>query len=211
VQSPPSGSNDGITSPTSRASSSNVMAPRPLARDPVNWSPENHKRVVTSQNEPNLQKVRPQENVARLNRSRTPGPDFLRTASADEQWSDESELRTQRSKTPTPQQQQGIVGATPNFVPASEYRTIQRSQHAVADAMMGREGMAPGRLLPLTPGHQLTNNGPSDKDENRNVYKSLPDASRPPSFIEKTVVLNRLERGFGFKIIGGTEEGSQVI
>lgn len=157
---------------------SKVAVSRSSARAPADFSPErrsrSEKRVTMSPSalvdqSPIItlpKAVNRSENAARLNRSRTSGPDFLRS---DDRNFDEMEWKT-RSKTPTPQRQSAAVinnkPTTPNFVPASDYPTIEKpspQSTAVSSGNplqvgQGHERIAPGRLLPLTPTHRISNN-----------------------------------------------------
>ena len=202
----------------------------------------------------------PSQDGKRYNRSRTPGPEFLRKSSGDNELAEERDYKL-RSKTPTPQRQNSggssATNITPNFVPASEYQTMLRSQRLdsqrpqiqspITDKTGFSHGVPSGRKLPEIPSLPMsinpapsnysslsgsvssfsprTNNGLGDEEYLRknsygndespgrtSVVQRGPSSSvqdgRP--FIEKTIILKRHEKGFGFKIIGGTEEGSQV-
>ncbi|ELU17710.1 hypothetical protein CAPTEDRAFT_146207 [Capitella teleta] len=154
-------------------------------------------------------------------RSRTPGPEFMRGRDRDEEpYFKRHNAPEMRSKTPTPQPGLHNLSGTPDFIPASHYQSPpQRSS--------SRNIPSPKR--PTSPVHGRQQTTSFEQQEPAHIarnhtaaWENSPsaslDLSHSPSsaplgddkFMEMTVILKRMDNGFGFRIIGGTEEGSQV-
>ena len=197
-------------------------------------------------------------------RSRTPGPEFMRSREQreDEQYFAAQRGRdTARSKTPTSElfNKQASLSGTPDFIPASRYqspprdhpnydqqrsnfankrhnseRPVNNSSDFTDGAPVISQSQSYGAIAPY--GNNALRSSarkqstsfeyvePRPSNLTRIPYLERIDAAagaqhgdahnrsaaEDDRFVDMTVLLQRQESGFGFRIIGGTEEGSQV-
>jgi len=172
-------------------------------------------------------------------RSKTPGPDFMRGTKPEAGRDEEGVYPARplaRSKTPTfhssnrsapSLRNRPPISGTPDFIPASQYTgpqdgfgypgdpnwapkmssssvssTLHGSPHT--DSTAGLLGMKV--LNPVASSWTESPSSNFSEPGRHPVTRALYDEQ----FYEMPIYLRRLETGFGFRIIGGTEEGSQV-
>lgn len=137
-------------------------------------------------------------------RSRTPGPESTRSTSA-------LDHEIKRSKTPTPSQMRSRTptSATPDFIPAAVF---DRKERPLSEHYRSREPTQSSNLKNSVSmggimNHHVTT---SFEREEPMLVRNKNQTYGRKRHVDLTVFLKRNDSGFGFRIVGGTEEGSQV-